>query len=138
MEQAQKFGYCGKIFDLIQAIYSDLKCKVKVGDTCSDSFPVDVGLRQGCVLSPILFSVYVNDLMEELRRENVGIKVNGIRIPGLMFADDIVIFAESEVQLNRALEIVNKWCNSCKWKMEINVGKSGVIHFRDKKRILEM
>ena len=54
----------GKIFDSIQAIYSDLKCKVKVGDTCSDSFPVDVGLRQGFVLSPILFSVYVNDLME--------------------------------------------------------------------------
>ena len=71
--------------------------------------------------------------MEELRRENVGIEVNGIRILGfkLMFADDIVIFAESEVQLNRALEIANKWC--CKWKMEINVGKSGVIYFRDKK-----
>ena len=68
-----------------------------------------------------------------MRRENVGIEVNGLRIPGLMFADDIVIFAESEVKLNRAVEIVNKWC--CKWNMEINVGKSGVIHFRDKKRI---
>ena len=69
---------------------------MKVGDTCSDSFPVDVGLRQGCVLSPILFSAYVNDLMEELRRENVGVEVDGIRILGLMFADDIlllVIFA---------------------------------------------
>ena len=71
--------------------------------------------------------------MEELRREHVGIEVNGIRSPGLMFADDIVIFVESEVQLNRALEVVNKWC--CKWKMEINVGKSGVIHFCNKKQI---
>ena len=78
---------------------------------CSDSFAVDVGLRQGCVLSPILFSAYVNDLMEELRRENVGIEVNGIRIPGLMLADGIVNLAESEAQLNRALlEVVNKWC----------------------------
>ena len=50
-----------------------------------------------------------------------------------MFADDIVVFAESAVQLNRALEVVNKWC--CKWKMKINVGKSSVIHFCDKKRI---
>ena len=62
-----------------------------------------------------------------------GIEVEDIRIPGLMFADDIVVFAESEVQLNRALEVVNKWC--CKWKMKINVSKSGVIHFRDKKQI---
>ena len=129
----KSLGIGGKIFDSIKAIYSDLKCKVKVGDKCSDSFPVDVGLRQGCVLSPILFSAYVNDLMEELRREHVGIEVEDIQIPGLMFADDIVVFAESEVQLNRALEVVNKWC--CKWKMKINVGKSGVIHFRDKRRI---
>ena len=129
----KSLGIGGKIFDSIKAIYSDLKCKVKVGDKCSDSFPVDVGLRQGCVLSPILFSAYVNDLMEELRREHVGIEVEDIRIPGLMFADDIVVFAESEVQLNRALEVVNKWC--CKWKMETNVGKSSVIHFHDKKWI---
>ena len=83
-----------------------------------------MGLRQGCILSPILISVYVNDhdLMEELRRENIGIVVNGIRIPGLMLADDTVIFVESEVQLNRALEVVNNWC--CKWKMEINVSKA--------------
>ena len=64
----RSLGIGGKIFNSIQAIYSDLKCKVKVGDKCSDSFPVDVGLRQGCVLSTILFSAYVGDLMEELRR----------------------------------------------------------------------
>ena len=51
-----------------------------------------------------------------------------------MFADDIVFFAESGAQqLSSALEVVNKWC--CKWKIEINVGKSSVIHFRNKKRI---
>ena len=71
--------------------------------------------------------------MEELRREHVEIEVEDIRIPGLMFADDIVVFAESEVQLNGALDVVNKWC--CKWKMKINVGKSSVIHFHDNKRI---
>ena len=59
----KSLGIGGKIFDSIKAIYSDLKCKVKVD---SDSFPVDVGLRQGCVLSPILFSAYVNDLMNML------------------------------------------------------------------------
>ena len=54
---------------------------VKVGDKWSDSFSVHVGLRQGCVPSPILFSAHLKDLMEKLRRENVGIEVDGIRIP---------------------------------------------------------
>ena len=89
-------GIGGKIFDSIQAIYSDLKCKVKV-------------VTRVVILSQLMwvsgrdalyhrfylyiYSAYVNDLMEELRRENVGpgIEVNGIRIPGLMFADDICI-----------------------------------------------
>ena len=102
----KSLGIGGKIFDSIKAIYSGLKCKVKVG----------------CVLLPILFSTYMNDLMdsEELRRENIDIAVEDIRIPGLMFADDIVDFVENEIQLNRALEVVNKSC--CKWNMEINVG----------------
>ena len=50
-----------------------------------------------CSIANSIFSAYVNDLMEELRRENVGIEVEDIRIPGMMFG-----FAESEFQLNRA------------------------------------
>ena len=107
-----------------------MKCKVKVGGEVGSNFSVTTGLRQGCVLSPLLFSLYVNDLMEVLRREEIGIRIDNLTIPGLLFADDLVITAEKSSDLNRALEVVYGWCN--RWKLKINAEKCSVVHFRKK------
>ena len=95
-----------------------------------NDFSVTTGLRQGCVLSPLLFSLYVNGLMEVLRQEEIGVRVDNLIIPGLMFADDLVITAEKTSDLNRALEIVHRWCNQ--WKLRINAEKCSVVHFQKK------
>ena len=86
----ESLGILGKILQCIKAVYSDVKCKVKIGGEVGNDFS---GLRQGCVLSPLLFSLYVNDLMEVLRQEEIGVRVDNLIIPGLMFADDLVITA---------------------------------------------
>ena len=126
----ESLGIQGKILQSIKAVYSDVKCKVKIGGEVGNEFSVTTGLRQGCVLSPLLFSLYVNDLMEVLRREEIGVRVDNLIIPGLMFADDLVITAEKTSDLNRALEIVHRWCNQ--WKLRINAEKCSVVHFRKK------
>ena len=126
----ESMGIQGKILQCIKAMYSDVKCKVKVGGEVGSNFSVTTGLRQGCVLSPLLFSLYVNDLMEVLRREEIGIRIDNLTIPGLLFADDLVITAEKSSDLNRALEVVYGWCN--RWKLKINAEKCSVVHFRKK------
>ena len=68
--------------------------------------------------------------MEVLRQEEIGVRVDNLIILGLMFADDLVITAEKTSDLNRALEIVHRWCNQ--WKLRINAEKCSVVHFRDK------
>jgi len=56
------------------------------------------GVRQGCNLSPSLFNLYVEETLKEVRKENIGgIKVNGMLVQMLRFADDIVVIAESEL-----------------------------------------
>ena len=66
----------------IKAMYLDVMCKVKVGGEVGNDFLVATGLRQECVLSPllVLFSLYVNDLMEVLRREEIGVKIDNLII----------------------------------------------------------
>ena len=123
----ESLGIQGKILQCIKAVYSDVKCKVKIGGEVGNDFSVTTGLHQGCVLSPLLFSLYVNDLMEVLRCEEIGVRVDNSIIPGLMFADDLVIKAEETSDLNRVLEIVHRWCNQ--WKLKINVEKCSVVHF---------
>ena len=58
---------------MLQAFYLENSVEVKIGDKRSDHFPVSTGLRQGCVLSPLLFSLYINGLVVELKRRRCGV-----------------------------------------------------------------
>ena len=59
----------GKFLVMIRALYLENSVEVKIGNKRSDHFPVSTGLRQGCVLSPLLFSLYINGLVVELKRK---------------------------------------------------------------------
>ena len=48
-----------------------------MGEKCSEPFGVSCGLRQGCILSPLLFSLYVNSLVYKLKEAEVGVKCEG-------------------------------------------------------------
>ena len=72
----------------------------------SESFDEHVvnGLRQGCALSPVLFFLYINVLVDRLREAEIGVECRSQRIPVLLYADDMVILADNEKMLRRALD----------------------------------
>ena len=84
-----------------------------------------VGLKQGCVLSPILFALYIQDLEKELLQVDSGIRVGEAMVPGLFFADDMVLVASNEVRLQRLLEATVRFGEQR--KMEFNGKKSKVM-----------
>ena len=71
------------------------------------------GLRQGCILSPVLFSLYINSLLNKLRKADVGVKCKDQLIPSLLYADDMVLLAEDEEMLRRVLVVLGEWCEKC-------------------------
>ena len=93
----------------------DLSGEVKVGEVLSESFGMTCGLRQGCVLSPLLFSLYINSLVEKLEAAGVGVECRGRLITALLYADDAVLLADDEDK---------------QWSVEVNVEKCGVMHMR--------
>ena len=62
-------GLTGRAVGFLKAAYLGISCEVKVGDEYSDLFEVTTGLRQGCILSPLLFSLYINSFVDILREE---------------------------------------------------------------------
>ena len=124
------YSVSGKFLAMLQALYLDNSVEVKIGDKRSDHFPVSSGLRQGCVLSPLLFSLYINGLVVELKRKRCGVECGGLLIPGLLFADDTSLFGEDVKGLERSLMVLEEWCS--RWGMKVNVEKSAIIHFRKK------
>ena len=62
----------GRTVSFLKAAYEEVTCRVRVGEELSSPFRVTRSLRQGCVLSPILFSLYINSWTEELRSKGWG------------------------------------------------------------------
>ena len=86
------------------------------------------GVAQGCSLSPILFSIFINDLLKEVEQTELGIELNnGNRIGGLLFADDFVGVSDSKEDLQRLIDVVYRFCN--RWRLRANVRKSAVMVF---------
>ena len=123
-------GVRGCFLGFLKALYFDSRCQVKLLNVVSDEFGVGTGLRQGCVISPLLFSLYINSLVVELKNEACGVSCRGSLVPGLLYADDTSLFGEDAIQLKHGLVVLEKWCNE--WGVRINVMKSGIIHFRSK------
>lgn len=112
-----------KLIDFIKSMYSNTKMRVKIGDSKSNTFEYKRGVRQGCPTSPLLFNIYIDDLIESIEPIKVQGLPNGFR--GLMFADDTVIAANDFNDLKDKLTLVQQWMQSN--DMEINPSKCGIM-----------
>ena len=89
-QKLEKIGIPNQMASMIKNIYNQVSCAVKANDTISEFFAVDYGVRQGCILSPLLFNIFIIDIMVHLNNEK-GISVGGEIINCLMYADDLVV-----------------------------------------------
>ena len=111
-------GIRGKCFDFLFNLYSTSKARARVLDMLSDEFPINRGVRQGCPLSPILFNLFINDILNKC--EKYGVSIGPKRCCGGLFADDIVLIAPSRKNLQKMLSLVFQWANVNEMSFGIN------------------
>ena len=117
-----------KLFSAIKGLYDKVICTVKINGFNTDWFTIKCCLRQGCPLSPVLFSFFINDLALKLESTNVGVVCGDEKVNILLFADDIVLIAENPNDLQVLLNILSAWCKLN--GIVINGTKSNIVHFR--------
>ena len=99
-------------------MYTSVKSRVKYSNKLGNEFQCSLGVRQGECLSPLLFSLYLNDIEEQFINSGLdGIDTDMLKIFMLLYADDIVIFANNQEQLQNSLNLMHQYCN--RWKLTI-------------------
>ena len=101
---------------------------VRWGKLISDPFTVCNGVRQGSILSPLLFSVYMDDLSIRLNKLKVGCTIGNILINHLMFADDLVLLSSSTRGLSKLIFECQKYGIEC--DIIFNPKKSAVLFYK--------
>jgi ribonuclease P/MRP protein subunit RPP40 len=89
---------------------------VSVSGSLSEGAPVTSGIMQGSVIGPVLFLLFINDLLESLSKAEVT---------AYAYADDIKLYSPDPVKLQNALYIVQAWCTD--WQLSLSVNKCQVL-----------
>ena len=107
--------------------YLNMEYECKWGSSYSERFPVLCGTKQGGILSPDFFALYINDLIKILRASGIGCHVLRKFIACILFADDMSLAAPTRHCLQQLLDICAKYCQ--KFCLKFNVKKTKVITF---------
>ena len=144
-----KHGIKGRVLTVIQNLYKISKSCVMHNGEKSEYFASKVGVRQGENLSPLLFAIFLNDieeffsehgckslsLIEKLDRDARGPELDAfLKLFILLYADDTVLLADDESELQRLLDCLENYCVAN--KLSVNGSKTKVMVFcRSKARL---
>ncbi|KAH6593499.1 hypothetical protein BASA50_007309 [Batrachochytrium salamandrivorans] len=124
----QNMGFPRRTLAFLKALYTSSSARARAGSLLSDPFPVQRGVRQGCPLSGLLFNLFINDILDGVAPITVpGLSRDTNPIRGLMYADDVAVFADSEQSLLALSTAIEQWAN--RWEMQFGVAKCGIISF---------
>ena len=117
-----------KIFlDIIITWYDGLYCRVQWDGSFSEWFPIRAGVRQGGILSPDFYGIYVDDLVCILRSSGIGCYYVDRFAAAILYADDMALLAPSLKALQKMLLICESYCRV--WDVKLNAKKTKNMSF---------
>jgi hypothetical protein len=112
-------------------MYRNQNISVCFNNVKSGSFKVENGVRQGAILSPLFFNVYINDTLNKISNSKIGCKL-GISYSNIIaYADDVTLLAPSRIALQLLINMFKNYIGEI--KLEINTKKSCIMIFKSNK-----
>ena len=123
----KEMGLLDHITFLLRNLYAGQEATVRTGHGTTNWFQIGKGVRQGCILSPCLFNLYAEYIMQNSRLDETqaGIKTAGRNINNLKYADDTILMAESKEELKSCLIKVKE--ESEKAGLKLNIQKTKIM-----------
>ncbi len=124
MVKIKRMGISDNTLRFVKALYKAPSVKIRgPNGEHGPEVIIERGVRQGCPLSPVLFDMFINDFFGA----HQGVSLDPIpeTFPGLLFADDAVVLADSEKDMVRALDGITEWCSNN--HMDVGIQKCGIM-----------
>lgn len=133
-----RMGVRGRMLRMLKQLYDVHRARVRVNGKYSDVFDLQVGTKQGDTLSPLLFTVYIDDLARELDNTGAGLQLPRTQhhFACQLLADDLVLTAPDVPSMQRLMDVCTRWAR--KWRMEFGIQKCGLLHPRHEDGSLEL
>ncbi|TWW78062.1 R2DM Retrovirus-related Pol polyprotein from type II retrotransposable element [Takifugu flavidus] len=122
----REYGVEGPLIRAVQSLYQRSRSLVRIAGCKSDSFPVRVGLRQGCPLSLVLFITFMDRISRHSRGVE-GVEFGGRKISSLLFADDVVLLVPSNRDLHQMLGWFATECEAAGMRISTSKSESMVL-----------
>ena len=135
-------GINGPVLNVVHNLYLKAKSCVLLDGQLSQCFSCNIGVRQGENLSPLLFAIYLNDFELFLSRKFNGLEDLSqetrkylsdddvevfLKMYALLYADDTIVMAENEEEMQKALNAAHAYCQE--WKLQVNTSKTKIVVF---------
>ena len=135
-EKLLSYNITGNFYNSIKNMYThDLAC-IGIGDKLTESFNVNQGVKQGCILSPLLFNIFISDLPKSLGEGDsspVHIDENKT-LNSLIWADDLLMVSETESGLNNMLKNLENYTKAN--LIKVNLSKTKCMIFNKTGRLI--
>jgi hypothetical protein len=120
----RKLGIEGMYLNIIKAIYDKPTANITLNGEKLKPFPLKVGMRQGCPLSPLLFNIVLEFLARAIRQEEIkGIQIGKETVKISLFTDDVILYLKnSKNSTQKLLDTINSYSKVAGYK--INLQKS--------------
>lgn len=131
----------GKFTSFISKLIYNKEYKILYKGKETESFNLKNGIPQGDSLSPTLFCIYINDLLEIIDSDSNFIdpvEIGSTRLSIVTYADDILLFSESYDGISRLIKIVSKYCESNHLKINYDKTKAMIRNVKTTKQYIEI
>jgi exonuclease III len=128
----RSFGLHGSFLNSLISMYENVQICVRVDGELGDCFNSEIGVKQGDPLSPLLFGLFIDrfeKVIDRLLCSESGVQLGLSRLKILLYADDLVLMADSSAELQDMLNTLGIFC--CYNAMTVNIKKSEVVVFNN-------
>ena len=132
LQRLASLGIWGTMLTSIAAMYRNVPLHARVDGKVGPAFQSSIGVKQGDPLSPLLFGLFIDELEDFVRQRlpNSGAQVGPSKCQLLLYADDVVLFAETAVELQSQLDALKEFCDLK--HMTVNVQKTQILSCRSR------